>query len=167
MKMQAEDYEITVRDTDKSDIPLIMDFVSSLASFEGLSDQVFSDENSLEKALFGDRIYAEAIIAELNGKPAGFIIFFHNFSSFAGKPGLFIEDIFVYPQFRRMGVGRQLMIYCARIAKERDCGRMEWNVLDWNPARNFYEHFGGELQKEWLLYRLDRNGIKKLAEKNQ
>ncbi|MEZ5333901.1 MAG: GNAT family N-acetyltransferase [Methanolobus sp.] len=165
MENKIQEHNIKVRHTDEKDIPLIMNFVRSLAEFEGLTDHVLSTEEDIAKALFGKRIYAEAIVAELDDRPAGFIIFFHNFSSFAGKPGLFIEDIFVYPEFRRQGVGRVLMLRCAEIAKERDCGRMEWNVLDWNPARKFYERFGGELQEEWLLYRLDREGIEKLAEK--
>ncbi|WP_340818629.1 GNAT family N-acetyltransferase [Methanolobus sp. WCC4] len=155
--------EISVRHTNEQDIPLIMDFVRSLADFEDLSDHVISTEDSLREALFGERIYAEAIIAEVNRKPAGFIIFFHNFSSFAGKPGLYIEDIFVQPEFRGLGVGKALMVRCGQIAQERNCGRIEWSVLDWNPARKFYERFGGEHQKEWLLYRLDEKGIEELA----
>jgi Acetyltransferases len=166
MENYPEKNEISIRETGEQDIPLIMDFVRSLAEFEGLSDHVLSTEESLREALFGKRPYAEAIIAELSGKPAGFIIFFHNFSSFAGKPGLYIEDIFVHPQFRGMGVGKSLMVRCGQIAEERNCGRMEWSMLDWNPAKQFYEHFGGEAQKEWVIYRLDEKGIKDLAKKN-
>ncbi|MDI3487207.1 GNAT family N-acetyltransferase [Methanolobus sp.] len=157
--------EITVRHTDEKDIPLIMDLVQSLADFEDLSDHVLSTKETLHEALFGERIYAEAIIAEIDRKPAGFIIFFHNFSSFTGKPGLYIEDIFVYPEYRGKGVGKALMRHCGKIARERNCGRLEWSVLDWNPARKFYEHMGGEHQKEWLLYRLDEKGIDELAER--
>ncbi|SFM21910.1 GNAT family N-acetyltransferase [Methanolobus profundi] len=165
MENGSQKNEIIVRHTGEQDIPLIMDLVRSLAEFEGLADHVLSTEETLREALFGERTYAEAIVAEVNGKPAGFIMFFHNFSSFVGKPGLYIEDIFVHSEFRGMGVGKALMVRCGQIAQERDCGRMEWSVLDWNPARKFYEHFGGELQKEWLIYRLDKNGIKELAEK--
>ncbi|ETA66886.1 acetyltransferase [Methanolobus tindarius DSM 2278] len=157
--------EITVRHTDENDIPLIMNLVRSLADFEDLSDHVLSTEETLHEALFGERVYAEAIIAEIDRKPAGFIIFFHNFSSFTGKPGLYIEDIFVYPEYRSKGVGKALMVHCGKIARERNCGRLEWSVLDWNPARKFYEHMGGEHQKEWLLYRLDERGIDELAER--
>lgn len=157
--------EITVRNTDEKDIPLIMNLVRSLADFEDLSDHVLSTEETLHEALFGERVYAEAIIAEIDRKPAGFIIFFHNFSSFTGKPGLYIEDIFVYPEYRGKGVGKALMVHCGKIARERNCGRLEWSVLDWNPARKFYEHMGGEHQKEWLLYRLDERGIDELAER--
>jgi GNAT superfamily N-acetyltransferase len=157
--------EITVRHTDEKDIPLIMNLVRSLADFEDLSDHVLSTEKTLHEALFGERVYAEAIIAEIDSKPAGFIIFFHNFSSFTGKPGLYIEDIFVYPEYRGKGVGKALMVHCGKIARERNCGRLEWSVLDWNPARKFYEHMGGEHQKEWLLYRLDEKGIDELAER--
>jgi GNAT superfamily N-acetyltransferase len=157
--------EITVRNTDEKDIPLIMNLVRSLADFEDLSDHVLSTEETLHEALFGERVYAEAIIAEIDRKPAGFIIFFHNFSSFTGKPGLYIEDIFVYPEYRGKGVGKALMVHCGKIARERNCGRLEWSVLDWNPARKFYEHMGGEHQKEWLLYRLDEKGMDELAER--
>lgn len=165
MENGSQENSITVRHTSEQDIPLIMEFVRSLADFEGLSDHVLSTEDTLREALFGERIYAEVIVAEANGKPAGFIMFFHNFSSFAGKPGLYIEDIFVHSEFRGLGVGKALMVHCGVIAKERDCGRIEWSVLDWNPARKFYEHLGGKHQKEWLIYRLDENGINELAEK--
>ncbi|WP_094228998.1 GNAT family N-acetyltransferase [Methanolobus psychrotolerans] len=157
--------EINIRKTTEQDISLIMNFVRSLAEFEGLSELVRSTENSLQEALFGKKPYAEVIIAEVDNEPAGFIMYFHSFSSFAGKPGLYIEDIFVYPKFRGLGVGKALMVRCGQIAKERGCGKVEWSVLDWNPARKFYEHFGGELQKEWLIYRLDEKGIRELAEK--
>ncbi|MDG6244299.1 MAG: GNAT family N-acetyltransferase [Methanolobus sp.] len=165
MEMNPVKHNITVRAAKEQDIPLIMDLVRSLAKFEGLSDRVLSTEDDLRHALFGKRPYAEAIIAEVHRDAAGFIIFYHNFSSFAGKPGLYIEDIFVYPRYRGLGVGKELMVRCGQIAKERNCGRMEWSVLDWNPARKFYEHFGGELQKEWLLYRLEEKGIEELAKR--
>lgn len=156
---------IIIRQANERDIPIIMDFVRSLAEFEGLGEHVLSTEENLYTALFGKRPYAEAIIAELDDKPAGFIILFHTFSSFVGKPGLYIEDIFVYPKFRGMGIGKALMLRCGQIAEERNCGRIEWSMLEWNPAKEFYEHFGAQLQKEWVLYRLDEKGIKELAGK--
>ncbi len=156
---------IIIRQANERDIPIIMDFVRSLAEFEGLEEQVLSTEGNLYTALFGKRPYAEAIIVELDDKPAGFIILFHTFSSFVGKPGLYIEDIFVYPKFRGMGIGKALMLRCGQIAEERNCGRIEWSMLEWNPAKEFYEHFGAEVQKEWVLYRLDEKGIKELAGK--
>ncbi len=160
-----EKEEINIRQAHEQDIPLIMDLIRSIADFEELGEQVLSTEKDLEKALFGNRIYAEVLIAEFNGKAAGFVMFFHNFSSFTGKPGLYIEDIFIHEAFRGLGIGRALMVHCGRIAKERNCCRMEWSVLDWNPARTFYEHFGGEYQKEWLTYRLDEKGINELTER--
>ncbi|WP_342305420.1 GNAT family N-acetyltransferase [Methanolobus sp. ZRKC5] len=165
MENDSMENKLIIRQTNERDIPLIMDFVRSLAEFEGLGEHVLSTEESLHTALFGKRPYAEAIIAELNDKPAGFIIFFHNFSSFVGKPGLYIEDIFVYPKFRSMGVGKALVLRCGQIAEKRNCGRIEWSMLDWNPAKEFYEHFGAKVQKEWIIYRLDEQGIKDLAGK--
>ena len=93
--------------------------------------------------MFGKKSYAEVFFAELDGVPAGFTVFFHNFSTFVGKPGLYIEDIFVKPEFRGKGIGKAMFLHCVKLAKERNCGRMEWAVLDWNPAREFYEYFGG------------------------
>ncbi|MBP1908985.1 GNAT family N-acetyltransferase [Methanolobus bombayensis] len=166
MSMQPEKKNsISVRTTTIDDIPLIMELVKALAEFEGLADHVLAAEESLKEGLFGRKKYAEAIVAEIDEEAAGFIVFFHNFSTFVGKPGLYIEDIFVYPEHRGKGVGKALMSHCGKIARERNCGRIEWSVLDWNPARKFYEHMGGEHQKEWLMYRLDEKGIEEIAGK--
>lgn len=140
-----------------------MQFVRALAEFEDLDDQVVSDEGSLLKYLFGKRPYAEAIISEIDGNPAGFVILFYSFSSFRGRPGLYIEDTFVYPEYRNKGVGRALMEHCARLALQQGCIRMEWSALDWNPARNFYEHLGAEAHKEWIMYRLEGKALLELA----
>ncbi|WP_202905793.1 GNAT family N-acetyltransferase [Methanolobus vulcani] len=166
MSMQPENTSsVSVRTTKIDDIPLIMELVKALAEFEGLNDHVLATEESLKEGMFGKNKYAEAIVAEMDGKAVGFIVFFHNFSTFVGRPGLYIEDIFVYPEYRGKGVGKALLVHCGKIARERNCGRLEWSVLDWNPARKFYEHMGGEHQKEWLLYRLDEKGIEELAER--
>ena len=155
---------ISIRETSETDVPLIRDFIRGIADFEGLIDSVIATEDDLKRSLFGERKYAEAIIAETEESPAGFLIFFHNFSSFIGKPGIYIEDIYVHPEFRGKGVGRALMTYCSKIARERNCVRVDWNVLGWNPARKFYEHIGGKHLDEWLPYRLEEKGIEKLAE---
>lgn len=165
MQKTSENPIITIRKASKSDIPLLLDFIMGIADFEGLTDHVIATEENLEQSLFGDRPYVEAVIAEVLSESAGFLIFFHNFSSFVGKPGMFIEDIYVRPEFRGKGVDRALMVYCANVAKERNCGRLDWNVLDWNPAINFYEKLGAQSQDGWLLYRLDEKGIKQLAKK--
>ncbi len=166
MENNQQKNKIIIRETSEKDVPLIMDFVKSMADFEKLSDKLLSTEEILKESLFGENIYAEAMIAELEGESAGFMIFFHNFSSFTGKPGLFIEDIFVHEKFRGLGIGKALMIHCAKIAKERNCGRIDWNVLDWNPARDFYEHCGGQCHDEWVVYRLEEKGINELSNQN-
>lgn len=161
---EATDHKsLTIRQATENDAALIMQFVHALADFEDMSDQVISNEDLLLKYLFGKRPYAEALIAEMGGNPAGFAIFFHNFSSFRGRPGLYIEDIFVYPEHRNKGIGRTLMRYCARLALQRGCIRMEWSALDWNPARKFYEHLGAEAHTEWMIYRLEGENLVDLA----
>ncbi|WP_406657091.1 GNAT family N-acetyltransferase [Methanolobus sp. ZRKC2] len=155
--------KISIRQTDEKDVPLILEFIRLIAEFEHLSDNVMASEDSIRVAFFGPRPYAEAAVAEAGDKPAGFVTFFHNFSSFMGKPSLYVEDIYVHPEYRGMGVVKALMSYCARIAKERDCGRMDWSVLDWNPARKFYESLGAKADGKWITYRLGKKGIFELA----
>lgn len=159
----ANNEKLTIRQTDEKDVPLIMEFIRAIAEFEHLSDSVTATEENIRVAFFGPRPYAEAAIAEFEGEPAGFVTFFHNFSSFMGKPGLYVEDIYVDPEYRGHGIGRALMAYCARIAKERDCGKMDWSVLTWNPARKFYENLGAEADEEWIIYRLKGKSFLELA----
>ncbi|TGC07505.1 GNAT family N-acetyltransferase [Methanolobus halotolerans] len=156
--------KVTIRQTDERDVSLILGFIRAIAEFEHLSDSVMTTEEDLSKSLFGPRPYAEVAVAEVGNKSAGFVMFFHNFSSFAGKPGLYIEDIYVHPEYRGRGVGRSLMVYCARIAKERGCGRMDWSVLNWNPARKFYESLGAQAHEEWIIYRMGEKAFSELAE---
>ena len=156
--------KVTIRQTEEKDVPLIMEFIRAIAEFENLSDSVVATEEDIRIGFFGPRPFAEASIAEVRDEPAGFVTFFHNFSSFMGKPGLYVEDIYVHPEYRGQGVGRELMVYCARLAKERGCGKMDWSVLTWNPARKFYESLGAEADNEWMIYHLKGKDFSELAD---
>jgi GNAT superfamily N-acetyltransferase len=156
---------LKIRAAEKEDVPLILEFVKGIAEFENLSHLVIATEETLAEALFGKRPYAEVFFAELDGVPAGFTVFFHNFSTFMGKPGLYIEDIFVKPEFRGKGIGKAMFLHCIKLAKERNCGRMEWAVLDWNPARGFYEHLGGGPVGGWRIYRMNGEKFESALEK--
>lgn len=154
----------TFRLAEPKDTPLILEFIRALAAYEKLAHEVVADEATLARHLFGDRSSAQCLIAEVHGSPAGFAIFFHNFSTFLGRPGLYIEDIFVKPEFRAMGLGRSFFRELARLAQKRDCGRMEWWVLDWNePAIAFYKKMGARPMDEWTVQRLTRAEIDALA----
>jgi GNAT superfamily N-acetyltransferase len=127
---------------------------------------VVANEAKVEKALFGERPYAETLIADLDGKPVGFALFFHNFSTFLAQPGIYLEDLFVEPEHRGAGIGRALLGRLAEIAIERECGRLEWAVLDWNKdAIGFYERLGAQPQDEWTVYRLTGEPLRRLAGK--
>jgi GNAT superfamily N-acetyltransferase len=165
MENEFQTFEVSIRPADEKDVTLIMDFIKSTAEFEKLSDSVIATEEDLNKSLFGEKPYAEVVIAEIGNIPAGFAIYFHNFVAYVGKPGLYIENIYVNPAYRGLGVGEVLMKYCASIAKERGCGTMDWCVLNWNPAKKFYEHLGAKIQSEWLVYNLDEKGICELVKK--
>jgi len=156
---------LIIRNADVEDVPLLLNFVKGIAEFEHLSHMVSATEESLTKAFFGDRPYAEGLIAELGSEPVGFVVFFHNFSTFVGKPGLYLEDIYVLPEHRGKGIGAALFKKCVQIARERDCGRMEWSALQWNPARKFYESFGAHLLDDWVIYRLDEKMISDICSK--
>jgi Acetyltransferases len=155
---------LKIRAAEKEDVPLVLDFVKGIAEFENLSHLVKATEETLEKSMFGKRPYAEVFFAELDGVPAGFTVFFHNFSTFLGKPGLYIEDIFVKPEFRGKGIGKAMFFHCIKLAKERNCGRIEWAVLDWNPARKFYEHLGGSPAEGWQIYRMNEEKFESALE---
>lgn len=156
---------LKIRAAEIGDVPLILEFVKGIAKFENLSHLVTATEETLVEAMFGKRPYAEVFFAELDGVPAGFTVFFHNFSTFVGKPGLYIEDIFVKPEFRGKGIGKAMFLHCVKLAKERNCGRLEWAVLDWNPARKFYEHLGGSPVDGWHIYRMDEEKFESALEK--
>ena len=146
---------IEVRLARPDDAALVLQFIRQLAEYEKLSHQVVATEAQLRQTLFGARPAAEALIAELDGVPAGFALFFHNYSTFLARPGIYLEDLFVSPAFRRQGVGRALFTRVARLAVERQCGRFEWSVLDWNaPAIAFYRSLGAEPLSDWTIFRL-------------
>ena len=153
-----------VREASEGDVPLILSLIRELAEYEKLSDEVVATEDGLRDSLFGERRYAEVLIAEHGGAPAGFALFFHNFSTFLSKPGIYLEDLYVKPEFRGAGIGKKLLVYLARLAKERTCGRLEWWVLDWNePSIGFYERLGAVPMDDWTVYRVSGSALEDLA----
>jgi GNAT superfamily N-acetyltransferase len=156
--------EVLFRHAEREDTHLVFRFIKELAEFEKMSDEVVASEKLIEKNLFGEHKYAEVIFAVADGEEVGFVLFFHNFSTFVGRPGIYIEDLYVKPAFRSKSIGRMLMRECARLGVERCCGRMEWNVLNWNPARRFYEQMGAKAMDEWVTYRFTSETMKKLVE---
>jgi GNAT superfamily N-acetyltransferase len=144
------------------DVPLILNFIKKLAEYEKLAHQVVATENRLREALFGSRPAAEVLIAYWDEEPAGFALFFHNFSTFLGRRGIYLEDLFVDPAQRGKGIGKALLIHLAKIAKERACGRLEWSVLDWNkPAIDFYKSLGAVPLEDWTQFRLTGEALEK------
>ncbi len=157
---------IVLRPATRADIPLILELIHALAEYEHEPDAVEATEDLLEEQLFGEHPSAEVIIAEVDGQGAGFALFFHNFSTWRGRRGLYLEDLFVRPEFRGLGLGRALMIHLAKLAVQRGCGRFEWSVLDWNtPAIDFYRSLGAVGMDEWTVQRLDGEGLLALAAK--
>jgi GNAT superfamily N-acetyltransferase len=145
-------------------VPLILRFIKGLAEYERLSGEVIATEERLHRALFGVRPAAEVIIAELAGTPAGFALFFHNFSTFLAAPGIYLEDLFVLPEFRGRGIGRALLGRLAELAVQRECGRLEWAVLDWNTtAIGFYHQLGAVAMDDWTVMRVTGDALQKLA----
>ncbi|HYW34459.1 MAG TPA: GNAT family N-acetyltransferase [Balneolaceae bacterium] len=156
--------DLKLRFAEEKDLLTILKFIEELAAYEKLSDQVVANEKQLREYLFGKKTYAEVILAEYNQKPVGFALFFHNFSTFLGKPGLYLEDLYVKESYRHEGFGTEILKYLAQIAVERDCGRFEWAVLDWNePAIDFYEAIGAKPLNDWTTYRLTGEALKNLA----
>lgn len=148
----------------KADVPLILALIKELAEYERLSHEVVATEEVLEETLFGERRYAEVLLAFLGDEPAGYALFFHSFSTFLGRPGLYLEDIYVKPQYRGSGIGKKLLAHLARIGAERTCGRMEWAVLNWNePSIGFYKSLGARPMDEWTVYRLTGDQLGRLG----
>ncbi len=146
------------------DVSLILGFIKKLAEYEKLAHEVVATEAGLREMLFGARPYAEVVIAYYRAEPVGFALFFHNFSTFLGQPGLYLEDLFVDEQHRGNGFGKALLIYLAKLAVERGCGRFEWWVLDWNePSINFYKSLGAVPMDEWTVFRVTGEALKNLA----
>lgn len=159
--------QFTLRIAEKKDVALILEFIKKLADYEKLSHEVVATEKDLEKYLFGQNKVAEVILGYEGEKPVGFALFFHNFSTFLGKPGIYLEDLFVIEEYRGLGYGKTLLTYLAKLAMERECGRLEWAVLDWNePSIEFYKSLGATLLNEWIVNRISGESLVNLAEKH-
>src|SRR5579883_36906 len=151
---------VTIRSATRGDVPLVLEFIRELARYERLEHEVSASEAQLAAALFGERPYAEVVLACIGGEPVGFALFFHNFSTFKGRPGIYLEDLFVRPEARGRGIGKRLLAYLARTAVERRCARLEWAVLDWNePSIGFYRSLGAVPMNEWTLFRLTGDAL--------
>ena len=154
-----------VRPATLADVAVILELIRALATYERAPNEVTATEKSLSEVLFANKPAAEVLLGFENQTAVGFAVFFHNFSTWLGRPGLYLEDLFVRPEHRGKGYGRALLIELAKIARERDCGRMEWAVLDWNEsAIQFYRKLGAKPMDEWTVFRLTRDGITKLAD---
>jgi GNAT superfamily N-acetyltransferase len=151
----------------KDDVGDILKFIRELAAYEKLSHEVMATEEQLRETLFGSKKNAEVIFLEEDGKRVGFALFFHNYSTFLAKPGLYLEDLYILPEFRGRGFGKQMLSYLANLAIERGCGRFEWWVLDWNkPAIKFYESLGAAPMSEWTVQRVTGDALVELAKLN-
>ena len=156
--------ELEIRAATEDDVPLILTFIRELADYERLSHEVVATEEALRDSLFGERPAAEVLLGYRGGTPVAFALFFHTFSTFLGKPGIYLEDLYVRPEFRSSGVGKAMLVYLAKLAKERDCGRLEWSVLDWNePAIGFYRGISASPVSGWTVYRVTGEPLEELA----
>jgi len=156
--------KITIRPADVADVGIILQFIRDLAQYEHLEHQVVATEEMLRDTLFGSRPYAEVVLACLSGKPVGFALFFHNYSTFLGRPGIYLEDLYVRPEARGYGVGRRVLSWLAATAVSRGCGRLEWAVLDWNePSIRFYRNLGAVALDDWTTYRVTGPALAELA----
>src|SRR4051812_33318695 len=155
---------LTIRHADRADVSVLLSMIRELAEFEKLLDHAQANETELADELFGATRVAEALIADLDGEAVGFAVFFHNFSTFMGRKGLYLEDLYVRPHARRRGVGRALITFVAKLAVERRCGRFEWSVLDWNTrAIDFYRSLGAVAMDEWTVQRVTGEALDRLA----
>ena len=155
---------MNIRQATEADVPLILKFIRDLAIYEKLEHKVFATEQGLRQTLFGNPRFAEVVFAVENGVEAGFALFFHNYSTFLGAPGIYLEDLFVKPEFRGRGLGKALLAHLAKLARDRGCGRVEWAVLDWNtPSINFYKSLGAIVLDDWRIFRLTGDAMEKLA----
>jgi GNAT superfamily N-acetyltransferase len=154
----------SIRPAVAADVPVILDLIRGLAEYERAPNEVTCDEPRLRESLFGEKPDAEVLIASIDNQPAGFAVFFHNYSTWWGRRGIYLEDLFVKPEMRGRGIGKGLLRALARIARDRECARLEWAVLDWNqPAIDFYKSLGAVAKDEWTIFRLNRAEIEKLA----
>ncbi|GAB4112888.1 MAG: GNAT family N-acetyltransferase [Candidatus Caldatribacteriota bacterium] len=163
MLEKTPEIKVNIRPAVLKDVPIILKLIKELSVFEKMSEEVTATEESLKLSLFGDKPYAQVLLAEVKGEPIGYALYFFNFSTFLGKPGLYLEDIYVKEEYRGKGIGTTLFKYCASIARKNNCSRMEWLVLNWNPARDFYEHIGAKPLEEWVVYRLTGDALDKMA----
>jgi GNAT superfamily N-acetyltransferase len=164
--MQTSGLEI--RAANPADVPLILSLINELAEYEKLRHESVATDASIHRALFGPKPHAEAVIARFDGEIAGFALFFHNFSTFLGKPGLYLEDLFVRPEYRGRSIGKSLLSHLAALAVQRDCGRFQWQVLDWNkPSREFYESLGAQADPTWITYRMTGEALQRLAQSSR
>ena len=155
---------LAIRPATAADVPLILRFIEGLAEYERLRHACVATEAALAETLFGPHPAAEVVIAERDGEPAGFALFFHNYSTFLAQRGLYLEDLFVWPHLRGHGVGKALLVHLAQLAVARGCGRFEWSVLDWNaPAIGFYRSLGAEPMDEWTVMRVSGEALRRLA----
>lgn len=160
--------QVTIRFAAADDSALILQFIRELAEYERLVEEVLATEETVRDSLFGEKRFAEVLLADVDGEPSGFAIFFHNFSTFLARPGLYLEDIYVRPELRGRGVGKALMSNLARIAMERNCERIEWAVLNWNePAIGFYRRLGALPRDQWTTFRLKGAPLEELAREGQ
>ncbi|MEG4302901.1 GNAT family N-acetyltransferase [Microcoleus sp. D3_18a_C4] len=158
--------EVILRPATRADVPVLFDLIKALAEYEKLSHAVTGNAVDLENHLFGARPFVEAILAECEGRVVGWALFFYNYSTFLTKPGIYLEDLFVLPEFRGRGIGKSLIVYLAQLTVERGCGRLEWSVLDWNElAIGFYKGIGADVMPDWRICRLAGESLANLASK--
>jgi GNAT superfamily N-acetyltransferase len=156
--------DVIIREATPDDLPIIRRMIHGLAEYERLAHQCEATEEKLRRTLFGEPRYAECLIASIGSEAVGFALFFHNYSTFAASPGLYLEDLFVLPEHRGLGVGRQLLRHLARLAVARDCARFEWAVLDWNePAIGFYKSLGAQPLNDWTVFRVTGEALQQLS----
>jgi GNAT superfamily N-acetyltransferase len=157
-------HSLRIRNATGQDTPVILELIRRLAEYERLAHLVVATEETLRESLFGSRPMAEVVLADWDGRPAGFMLFFHNFSTFLGRPGIYLEDLFVNPDMRGRGIGKALLVHLASIAQQRGCGRLEWSVLNWNePSIGFYKSLGAVPMDDWTVYRLTGDALENLA----
>jgi len=165
MEIKTQIPGFVLREATEADVPLILSFIRELAEYEKLAHEVVATEDVLRESLFGDRKIAEVIIGYYQDESVSFALYFHNFSTFIGKPGIYLEDLYVKPEMRGKGLGKSMLAYLASLARERKCGRFEWWVLDWNePALKFYRSMGAIPMDEWTVQRLEGEALEKLAD---